>query len=487
MPDLISTLLGEIPGGFLFFSQLTFDTIFFYANILTARGKYIARKLRSTLSFLYYKMKKDIRIVRITFLSLAFLSCAIFSFSQEPPGSSAHLSLKDCYRLALKQSEKVAISAQAVKEAEGSFLQSLSGILPQASFVYTEKRQDGSNNSSSTLSRVPEAKFVFSQSLFSGFKEFAAIAASRAQKKQYTQLTIRAGHLLFTDVVDAFYLFLTYQEDINILLSIHSTLAERVDELARREKLGRARASELAITEAELARVQADLELLYTDAEVSQQLLEFLTGTKIESVDDLEIPSQNEIILTTDEEYLLKAQKRPDVEADYQAWQIAKQEVRIARAGYWPAVSLDGNSYTKRVGAAGDVDWDATLKVDVPLFDGTQTMGEVKEAAAQEKAAELKFQQTTRNAVLEIKNAGTKYQRSFKRKEALFKALQATEKSYNLQLEDSKRSLISNLDLLKSLEDLEQMRRDYLQAQYETKRFYWNLKVASADIGEILE
>ena len=93
-----------------------------------------------------------------------------------------------------------------IKEAEGRFQQSLGGILPHATFESSNKRQNGSNGSAFTLTEIPEQKFIFSQPLFSGFKDFAGMGASRAELRQKTQETLRARQLLFTDVSDAFYL-----------------------------------------------------------------------------------------------------------------------------------------------------------------------------------------------------------------------------------------------------------------------------------------
>jgi outer membrane protein TolC len=114
------------------------------------------------------------------------------------------LSLFDCYQLALKQSERVAIQQQLIKEAEAHFQQSFSGILPKVSYEYSETRQNGSGNTNFTLRQIPEGRFIFSQPLFSGFKEFAGMAASRAERRQREQETLRAKQLLFTDVSDAF-------------------------------------------------------------------------------------------------------------------------------------------------------------------------------------------------------------------------------------------------------------------------------------------
>ena len=89
------------------------------------------------------------------------------------------LTLSDCYALALKRSEEIAIRGELIRETEGRFLQALSTALPRASFELSEKRQDGSGGSAFTLKEVPERRFVFSQPLFSGFKEFAAVRGSR--------------------------------------------------------------------------------------------------------------------------------------------------------------------------------------------------------------------------------------------------------------------------------------------------------------------
>ena len=52
------------------------------------------------------------------------------------------LSLEDCYRMALKQSEEIALQSERITETEGRFLQSLAGILPKISFSSIDKRHD---------------------------------------------------------------------------------------------------------------------------------------------------------------------------------------------------------------------------------------------------------------------------------------------------------------------------------------------------------
>ena len=180
--------------------------------------------------------------------------------------------------------------------------------------------------------------------------------------------------------------------------------------------------------------------------------------------------------------YLGEVEKRPDVLASYEAWQTAKHEVTVARAGYWPTVSLDSNQYTKRVGNAADVNWDTLLTVDVPLFQGGQIQGEVKESKAKEKEAELSYQQLKRQASLDVQNTYTQLNFGLRRRDAFQKALEANEKNYQLQQEDYRVNLVNNLDVLRALEEFQDTQRDFVAVENEVKRLYWKFKVSLGKI-----
>ena len=182
------------------------------------------------------------------------------------------------------------------------------------------------------------------------------------------------------------------------------------------------------------------------------------------------------------EGHVNRADQRADVMASKEALTAAQKKITVARAGWWPSAGLDGDYYTKRVGNSSDVTWDFTFKVDVPIFDGGQTFGQVREAQALANEAALTLQQTQRNAVLEIQNATTRFQTAFKRRNALKKALAAAEKNYQLQKEDYQKSLVNNLDVLQSLQDLQSVRRDFITARFDAKRSYWSLRVSMGEV-----
>lgn len=387
--------------------------------------------------------------------------------------------LAEAYRLALKRSETIAIQAEAIKQTEGRFLQALSTALPRATFELSEKRQNGGGSSASTLKKIPERKFIFSQPLFSGFKEFAAIAGSRAEHRQRMAERAHAELLLLVDVADAFYLLHERREDRKALEEIRAALTQRLSELGERERLGRSRRSEVVSAKARLLRVEADMELAHSQETTARQLLEFLTGrSPINEIQEDETPLS---VLETEEASVAKASTRPDVRAAEEAWRVARNEVRIAQAKFWPTVNLDSNVYTKRVGVASDVDWDALLTVDVPLFQGGEAVGAVRESASLARQAKLEWEETRRQAALDIRDAYTEFNAAMSRTQALAKAFAAAEESLSLQEADYRMSLVNNLDVLEALQALQDAKRDYIHAAHEAKRLYWQLRAATGE------
>lgn len=401
--------------------------------------------------------------------------------SLEPLNAPPALTLMECYRLALKQSETIAIQRERLAETEGRFLQALSGVLPRATFAWSEKRQDGSGGSAFQLRDVPERKIVVTQPLFAGFKEFAAMAGSRAEHRQRIHEQARAELLLLIDVVEAFYFLRQQREDLGALEITRAALRERLDELTERERVGRSRTSEVVSAEAQLHQMESEMAHVRGQEITARQLLEFLTGLpRIDAINDPDPPPPP---LDSEAAYVAKADKRPDVHMAEDALQIARQQARIARSRFYPTVSAESNYYTKRVGASAGVDWDALLKIDVPLFQGGQALGEAREASSQVRVAQLQLAQVQREAQLDIRETYRRLDAVLTRVRLLTQALVAIEETYRLDVEDYRLRLVNHLDVLQALQTLQEARRNLVQAHMEAKRLSWQLRAA---VGEPL-
>jgi outer membrane protein len=387
------------------------------------------------------------------------------------------LTLKECYDLTLKRSESIAIQVQLIKETEGLMLQSLSTALPKVAFAYSQKWQDVRPNDTMGGS-TPEAKFTFSQPLFTGFKEFAAIGASKHLGRQREQELKRAKELLFTDVSDAFYLYLSYQQDLEALEATHKALQDRVAELLKRQVIGKSRPSEVATAQAKLLRNEASMEGVRSQKETAGQLMEFLIGRSFDHLIEEEMVRDD----MKPEDLYAKVDNRADVVAARESLLVFKSNITAARSTFLPSVTLGGNYYTKRGDTNEGNDWDTTLTVNVPIFNGLSDLGQVTQARAQAAEADLKLSQARRVALLEVRQAYTSWQSALRQVDALLKALDASEKNYALQVEDFQKSLVDNLDVLQALEDLQSSRRDLVVAKASAHRAYGAVKVS---VGEI--
>ena len=396
--------------------------------------------------------------------------------------------LPRCYALSLRQSELIAVDADRVKETEARFLQALSIMMPHLSFLSFDT-QEAAPNDSGTFSTLKPAKistryFNYSQTLFSGFKAFAGMKGANLERKQRISEMVRAEQLLLVDVSDAFYILMEKREDFKALNDTKKALLKRIVELKARERLGRSRESEVVNARAQLYSVQASIVVVKSEEDLSRQILEFLIGGPIgETKDHYPVPSE----LMAEEYYLSRSALRPDVEAAKYAWQTAVQASRIVDSDFLPTVDIDTNYYVQRTGFDKGTDWDVTLSVNIPIFEGTETLGRSKEYALKAHQSRLLFDRAKRVAPYDIKDAYIKLKSAIEVYECLNKAFEIAKLNYRLQRKDYERSLVSNLDVLASIQTLEEAQRNHIRAMYAAKRLYWRLRVAAAeDITESL-
>lgn len=414
-------------------------------------------------------MTKEIRSLWVMghLLVMGYGSLAIpsQSFADQPLG------LFDCYELALKQSEQIQFYQERIHQTEANFQRAFAGILPRVSYILKETKED-------LLGTSPERKLFVEQPLFRGFKEFSSMAAQRAIKEQRIQEKKRAEQLLFLDVSDAFYQILELGQDLKILGQMKLISEKQTRELGQWVRIGRSRSSELAAARSRLKQVEAEITKTRRLLALSNEVMVFLIGKENFrlSQEKWEWSSADAV-----SSLIEGINRRPDVAAKEKQEQAAVSNIKVERADLFPDVSLEGNSYQKRSGAKGNVDWDMLLTVDIPIFKGEQ-WGDLKESKALYEQAKLETGQARRQAESEVRSAYQQFQHLLSEQKALKAALEAEEENYTLQKRDYELRLIHQVALLSSLRDLQELKRQLNHAEFETKRSFWNLKVAGGQI-----
>jgi multidrug efflux system outer membrane protein len=110
-------------------------------------------------------------------------------------------------------------------------------------------------------------------------------------------------------------------------------------------------------------------------------------------------------------------ERRPDIHEAEQQLIAANAQIGVARAAYFPSISLTGTAgflssaltdlFTKPAGA-----WNVAASVTQPLFTAGKLQANVRLAEAQQQQALLAYQQTIQNAFRDVSDALVAYQKT---------------------------------------------------------------------------
>jgi multidrug efflux system outer membrane protein len=122
-------------------------------------------------------------------------------------------------------------------------------------------------------------------------------------------------------------------------------------------------------------------------------------------------------------------ERRPDIAAAEQQLVAANAQIGVARAAYFPTISLTGSGGMESTSLAGlfsgtNAVWTATAGLTQPLFTAGRTRSNVAIAEARRDEAVLSYQQTIRQAFREVSDALVGYRklREFREQQRLLLA-----------------------------------------------------------------
>lgn len=289
--------------------------------------------------------------------------------------------------------------------------------------------------------------------LFDGFANFASLDQARYQREQSEETLQRSRQQVVFQVLSRYLQVVLDQETVRIQ---EEALEAQREQLRRIEQLTEAGVRPQSDLYQQRSNV-ASRELQLLDAR--QTLSSSRTGlVEVLQLDPyrtyrFEAPAMQEVD-STDTSYELDrllrtaVERRSDLEAAETGVSIAREGVRIARAGRWPSVSLSGSmgtSFTSnrptdftsqlednRSGSIG-------LSLSIPLFDQLQTRSQVQQARVQFENAQLDRETLEQQIVTEVRQSYRDFQHARQRLaataaqlDAAEQALEATQNRYEL-------------------------------------------------------
>jgi outer membrane protein TolC len=393
-----------------------------------------------------------------------------------PPPARRAIGLDEAYALALNKSEELAQRGETVAELDARMDELWSNVKPRLNLNASQGWTDTPQTTFPVPTSRPYLIANAHQPLFSGFREFMAIRASKAQGESAELSLRRAKQRIYEDVARAYADLLGLHHELKTREAIFRTTQERLKELRHFEGLGRSRRSEVLSAESLLAQIESDIEGARGQERSFQWALRFLTGLQ----EDLEPSEVTMPVSASLEPFLEGSRERPDVEASRRDLEAARLLVGVQSRQRWPNIYADGNYYIKRPADFNQhVSWDVTLSAQLPLYWGGLIGAQVREASAQARSAQQALLLALRRAELEVRSAHSDLESFLSVARALSKAVSLAEANAKAQAEDYRHGLVTNLEVLSALNTVQETRLRLDSAQLRAFRARVSLEVAS--------
>lgn len=373
--------------------------------------------------------------------------------------------LADCIRLAEATSEDLLSGDEdRLQEALRRDL-AVAGILPSVSFTALAFVQDrvpgesGSNSFSASADRETWAITV-RQPIFKGFAEYAAIRAANnsAAAREAAIDVMRAA--LSRSVARAFFGVLESDAEVRALEESEQADSRRVEEMRARQENGLARRSEVLLLESQLLTTQTDLRRARARRDDVRVTLDQLVGVELSvPLSDIEPPKDT----PPDRKAALAEaiSERPELRAASLTAAAAEAQVDVARSGYWPTVSAIGNWYLGHRNAsafAEATDWDATLALEFPLFDGDATSTRERTAKSDVRKARLAESSALREVVSDVEGALARIAHDDELLATAEQNVKIATENLALLEEEFARGIATNLEVLTAQNNLQESR-----------------------------
>lgn len=437
------------------------------------------------------------RIIIVVAILLSYPAFLPEGFAQSSVTVLPPYSLEETYILSLQNSESLKIQDQQLRIAEANYRAAVSQLYPQVDFRAEYVERDNVDFGRVIRGRVPavddpagpaggnlgqlgrsqtSTRAVVTQPIFNGFREFLLADAAQKETEAVSWTNIRARELLYLDVSDLFFQIAFNQAELKVVQQAAKTLRERVDELKEFIELGKSRESEVYAAMADLADMQAVEERILGLTKATKELLAFLTALPANRL-SLEVDLKKPVLLPQ-EEYLKLAKERSDIRSQLLRAEAQKDRVTATKRQRWPAINFLGNGY-----GPDDPDrnreWDLIVELSLPVFDWGRISAQTEAEEARLEIVNLETAQRLRLAERDIRFAYTNTVTAMEQIDNLKKLKDASSKNYELQKQDYKNGVVTNLEVLQSIRQLQEAERRLLLANQEYFTNYAALRVAA--------
>lgn len=399
------------------------------------------------------------------------------------------LDLQTCFQLTAVRNDSLKISMQDIYIAQAQMSQSIAALWPTFTATNSQQflhyRDSGGNNISilgnSTISGnrtyTSQSHVTMNYTVFNGGQNWNTVGASSAGIAAKRQTLARNYQTIYQDVAQAFYDVLQYEGDMIIQSDLIDALKARVDDLRDRVSLGRSRPAELLQAQTDLANAKVTYEQQRGSLNAAKETVAFYIGIPsgyFELKDMQKFPSAKQL-----EDYVMKSGNRPDILSQLESLRQAERNLSVAQGQLWPTITASGDFLSQQDPASNQINGTMTLEASMPIFDGGLIIAQIHQNKEMVRQSALNVEQLRRTADEDTRTAYVNFDASVAEVLVLREAAQLAAKNFEAQVDDYRKGVVSNLDVLTALQDYQNARQQLHDANMQARLNLINLHVAA--------
>jgi outer membrane protein len=381
------------------------------------------------------------------------------------------LDLQTCFQLTAIRDDSLKISKEDVEIARAQMSQSIAALWPtftvnnQQQFLHYTGPSAGLSFSSiggvTTFSQgqrnyQSQSNVNMSFTIFNGGQNWNNVGASARAIAAKKQTLARDYQTIYQDVAQAFYNVLQFEGDMAVEADLIDALRARVDDLRNRVNLGRSRPSELLQAQTDLANAKVTYESQRGSMNTSMETVAFYTGVpsaKLVLKDTQQFPTVQQLGA-----YLAHSPNRPDVLSQIETMKQSERQLASAIGQFFPTISAQGNFLASQDPVSNNIDATMTIEASMPIFDGGLIAGQVHQNHELVRQNRIDIEQLQRTADQDTRTAYANFDASVAQILVLREAATLAAKDFEAQVDDYRRGVVSNLDVLTALQDYQTAR-----------------------------
>lgn len=369
--------------------------------------------------------------------------------------SKLEISLYDAFVLSVSSTGNLTSAGENVIQSKSLHSQAIGSYLPGISL---NAERSFAEKDSGAKADYTTAYIKGKQPVISGLNEWTAIERTGRETAMSHNLLRLAAQQQLLSVAQKYYLVRQLQSMLETDIEIVELYRKIRGELARRVAIGKNRKNELIRTDGQISRLEAQAESITSQLETARRELALATGTNSPvSAGSVNLPLPS----FRPDDIKPVTGRRLEVVIARDNLEIAGIKLNAALGGHLPSVYLEGNY---RFYSRGDDTLDRyniSVVASLPVFEGGVTSARINQAGSSYRQAELSLAETTRAVEKDILMAYETWNSFIKQSNAYKKALESAERNYDITMNDYRLSLVTILDVISVLTELQQARNDY--------------------------